>query len=305
VSVFGGNFGTEKYLPYTVEGFFLNGGQRCIICRVVDADFAGAVAKLEAVEEVSIVYAPNAQATPKLAELLIAHCERMKRFGIFDSLKGQAPSSITKPKASSYAALYYPWIQVKPSGATQTCLVPPGGAIAGLYARTDLERGVHKAPANQPVKGAVDLERAVNDAEQDMLNPLGVNCIRMFPSRGILVWGARTLTNDSEYKYINVRRLLLFLEESIKKGTNWTIFEPNNETTWAKVRLQVENFLMQSWQKGIFMGTKPQEAYFVRCDRSTMTQDDLDNGKLILIVGVAAVKPAEFLLLHIVQSAKK
>ncbi len=299
-SVFGGYFGPEKYLPYAVEGFFLNGGKRCYICRVTNGDYPSALAKLEAVEEVSIVYTPNAQAVPCLSDLLVAHAERLKRFVIFDSIKGQGPSDVTKPKASANAALYYPWIYIADSGIKR--VVPSGGHIAGIYASTDLERGVHKAPANQPVKGAVDLEVTLTDSQQDSLNPKGVNCIRNFSSRGILVWGARTLSVDPEYKYINVRRLLIYLEQSIKQGTAWVAFEANDEATWARVRMQVDNFLMQAWRNGILMGAEQREAYFVKCDRTTMGQDDIDSGHLHLLVGVAAVKPAEFLVLHINQT---
>ncbi len=302
-SVFGGNFGETKFLPYAVEGFFVNGGRRCYVCRVVDGDYAATLAKIEKVEDISLIYSPNALVSAGLAEALISHCERLKRFCILDSLKGQVPPSVSKPRSSTFAALYYPWIYVKHAGAAQTCLVPPGGHVAGIYARVDNEIGVHRAPANQEVRGAVGLEIKVNQRQQELLNPQGINAIRSFSGRGILVWGARTLSEDAEYKYVNVRRLMIFLEHSIKLGTGWVVFEPNNETTWAKVRIQIENFLMDCWKKGMFMGAKPQEAYFVKCDRSTMTQSDLDEGRLNVLVGVAAIKPAEFLILHLTQAS--
>ncbi len=301
-TVFGGYFGADKYLPYAVEGFFLNGGQRCYICRVTNGDYAGALAKVEALEEASIIYSPNAQATPGLADALIGHCERFKRFVILDSLKDQSPSNVTKPRESSFAAMYYPWIRVKQGETGPLCLVPPGGHVAGIYARTDNERGVHKAPVNQPVKGVVDLEYAVSRRQLDSLYPQGINCIANFEGRGNLVWGARTLSSDPEFKYVSVRRLLIYFEQSIKKGTAWVAFEFNNEATWAKVKMQIENFLAQTWKNGMLMGTKPQEAYFVHCDRTTMTQTDIDSGRLNVLIGVAPVKPAEFIIIRVNQT---
>lgn len=296
-SVFGSYFGDDKYLPFTVEGFFKNGGKQCYISKVTGSDYIASLSKLESIKEISIFYSPNAQAVPELADELINQCERLKdRFVIFDALKSQNPSSVTKPHESSYAALYYPWINVKPEGVNQTVMVPPGGHIAGIYVRIDTQRGIHKAPANVVIEGALSLETAINDTQQASLDLQRINCIRHFEGRGILAWGARTLSMDPDFKYINVRRLLIFLEQSIKSGTEWTVFEPNNEVTWVKVKGQVDNFLMQAWKNGMLMGIKPAEAYFVKCDRSTMTQNDLENHRLILQIGVAIVKPAEFLV---------
>jgi uncharacterized protein len=300
--LFGGYFGEGKYMPYAVEGFFENGGQRCYVCRVTNGDYASALALLEAVEEVSIVYAPNAQAVTGLSNRLIAHCERLKnRFTILDSLRGETPSYITKPNVTSFAALYCPWIYVKQVGTSQMCLVPPGGHVAGIYARVDIERGVHKAPANEVVRGAVDLEAQISQQQQDILIPRGINCIRSFSDRGIRVWGARTLSDDTLWKYVNVCRLFLYLENSILKGTQWVVFEVNDEKLWAKVTQMVGGFLEEVWRSGALMGSTPKEAYFVRCDRTTMTQNDLDSGKLILLVGVAPVKPSEFVIFRVGQ----
>ena len=299
-TVFGGFFGDDNHLPYAVEGFFLNGGKRCYICNIQNGDYSGALARLEAIDEVALLYSPNAQATAGLSDLLIGHCERLKRFCIMDSKKGE-PSNVSKPKQSAYAALYYPWIYVEHTN--RRVLVPPGGHIAGIYARVDAQAGVNHAPANQDVKGAVALESAVNSTQQSKLSLDGVNCIRTFEGRGILVWGARTLSSDPEYKYVNVKRLLIYLERSIKRGTGWVVFEPNTEATWAKVKLQVENFLNQTWRGGMLVGAKPQEVYFVKCDRTTITQNDLATGRLNIQLGVAAVKPAEFLILRISQTA--
>jgi uncharacterized protein len=301
--IFGSYFGSDKFMPYSVEGFFLNGGQRCYVCNVTNSDYAAALALLEKVKEVSIVYAPNAQATPGLTSALINHCERLRyRFAILDSIKGQDPSNVTKPADSSFAALYYPWIYVREADTGPLRLVPPGGHVAGIYAHTDIERGVNKAPANQLVKGAVDLELTIESHQQDSLNLQGINCIRNISGKGILVWGARTLSSDAKKKYVSVCRLLIYLDQSIKEGTAWAVFEPNNETTWVKIKASVECFLTQTWKNGILVGVKPQDAYFVNCDRNiTMTQNDIDNGRLIILVGVAPIKPAEFLILRISQ----
>lgn len=302
-TLFGGYLGADKYLPYAVEGFFLNGGKRCYICKVANSDYASALAKLEAIEEVSIVYSPNAQAVAGLAEALINHCERLRsRFAIIDSLKGQDSSSLTKPRESLFAALYYPWIYVKQTGVGPMCLVPPGGHVAGIYVRTDIEKGVHTAPSNQIVNGVVDLELTMKSHQQDSLIQQGINCIRKFEGRGIRVWGARTLSSDPEWKYVNVRRLMIYLEQSIKKGTAWVTFEPNNAVTWVKVKAQTENFLTQTWEGGMLMGTSAKEAFFVHCDQTTMSQNDLDNGRLNILIGLAVTKPAEFMILRITQT---
>lgn len=301
-TLLGDNFGADKYLPYAVEGFFLNGGKRCYICKVTNSDYASTLSKLETVEEVSIIYSPNAQAVAGLADALISHCERLRsRFAIFDSLKGQDSSIVTKTHESSFAAMYYPWIYVKQSKTRQMFLVPPGGHVAGIYARSDIEKGVHTAPANQIIKGAVDLELTMKSYQQDNLSLQSINCIRKFEGRGTRVWGARTLSSDPEWKYVNVRRLMIYLEQSIKNGTTWVTFEPNNAVTWAKVKAQTENFLTQTWEGGMLMGTSAKEAYFVRCDQTTMNQNDLDNGRINILIGVAVTKPAEFIILRITQ----
>jgi phage tail sheath protein FI len=188
-SLFGGYFGADKFLPYAVEGFFANGGQKCYICKVKGGDYAAALAKTEEIEDISLIYTPNAQATSGLADLLINHCERLKRFAIFDSIKGQEPSSITKPHESSYTALYYPWLYVKQNANTKV-LVPPGGHVAGVYARVDKARGVHKVPANEQIMGITGVEHSVSNLQVQTLNPRGISCIRNFEGRGILLTGA-------------------------------------------------------------------------------------------------------------------
>src|SRR5690606_9496495 len=208
---------------------------------------------------------------------------------------------------SKHGALYYPWITIANPLAggdpRQPALinVPPSGSVCGIYARNDINRGVWKAPANETVSGALGLQREVRFGEQEVLNPLGINCIRSLPNRGIRVWGARTLSSDPEWKYVNIRRYFLYLENSIDRGTQWAVFEPNGEALWANIRNTVFDFLYNEWVAGALLGTKPEEAFFVRCDRSTMTQNDLDNGRLICLIGVAAVKPAEFVIFRIGQ----
>ncbi|HXG30003.1 MAG TPA: phage tail sheath family protein [Thermodesulfobacteriota bacterium] len=260
------------------------------------------------IDEISIVYSPNSMAAlpnEALADALITHCETLKdRFAIIDAAQGSKDVSVLDPRGNNdtkYAAFYYPWIYVIDPEAGLLRLIPPGGHVAGIYARSDIERGVHKAPANEVVRGAADLEFQITKGEQDILNPRGVNVIRAFPGRGIRVWGARTLSSDTLWKYINVRRLFLYVEESIEEGTQWVVFEPNNEKLWARVRATITEFLTRVWRDGALMGTKPEEAFFVKCDRTTMTQDDIDNGRLICIIGIAPVKPAEFVIFRIAQ----
>jgi len=264
------------------------------------------LAGLAEIDDISLVYTPNATAVTGLPEALITHCESLKdRFAIFDAPSG-SPAANLNPRSSletKYAAYYYPWLKVVDPDTGLLRTVPPGGHMAGIYARTDTERGVHKAPANETVRGAIDLEFQITKQEQDILNPRGVNVIRAFPGRGIRVWGARTLSSDPLWKYVNVRRLFNFLEESIDEGTQWVVFEPNDEKLWARVRRTITEFLTRVWRDGALMGSKPEEAFFVKVDRSTMTQDDIDNGRLVVLIGVAPVKPAEFVVFRIAQVA--
>ncbi|MBA4033260.1 MAG: hypothetical protein C0480_01455 [Bradyrhizobium sp.] len=170
-----------------------------------------------------------------------------------------------------------------------------------IYARVDVDRGVHKAPANEVIRGITRIAADVTKREQDMLNPRNINVLRFFPGRGNRVWGARCVTSDAAWKYINVRRLFIMIEESIDEGTQWVVFEPNDEPTWARVRLSITNFLTTQWRNGALQGAAANEAFFVKCDRTTMTQDDIDNGRLICVIGIAPVKPAEFVIFRIQQ----
>jgi len=237
---------------------------------------------------------------------LEAHCENTKsRFAVLDiPLDKKKPAEVLEHRNmfdSSYAALYHPWLEVFDPLARKSTYMPPSGAVAGIYARSDIERGVHKAPANEVVRGCTGLSCLYNEGEQDVLNPKGVNLIRSFTGRGIRVWGARTASSNPLWKYVNVRRLFIYVEESIKANTNWVVFEPNSEALWGRVKRTIELFLSSLWRSGALAGTSPSEAYFVEIGRSTMTQDDIDNGRLICNIGIAPVKPAEFVIFRITQ----
>jgi hypothetical protein len=262
------------------------------------------LAAFEEIDEISIICVPD-ENSAGLTDIIVNHCEKMKdRFAILqaDQSAGDV-SELRPPLDSKYAAFYYPWINVVNPVTNNKKLVPPGGHIAGIYARSDVERGVHKAPANEVVRGVQEVQFALTKGEQDILNPRGVNCIRVFPGRGIRLWGARTTSSDPMWKYVNVRRLFLYIEESIEEGTQWAVFEPNNERLWARVKQTITQFLTTVWRDGALMGTTPNEAFFVKCDRTTMTQDDIDNGRLIVKIGIAPVKPAEFVVFRIAQWA--
>jgi phage tail sheath protein FI len=260
----------------------------------------------EQVDEIAIVVAPDYHETATLDVELITHCSTTKdRFAILHSRPGiDTPANINNirpPLDTTFAAFYFPWIKVFNPLINQDSRIPPSGHIAGIYAKTDVERGVFKAPANEVVVGARSVEFQITKRQQDILNPRGVNCIRVFPARGIRVWGARTQSTNSLWKYISVRRYFLYLAESIDEGTQWVVFEPNDERLWARVKQTITQFLMTEWRNGALMGLKPNEAFFVKVDRTTMTQSDIDNGRLICIIGVAVVKPAEFVIFRLAQ----
>lgn len=280
-------------------------------------DFQSALDSLLALEDISIVAAPGSSsfagtAPAAINQMLIGHAEarRAYRIAVLDTPPNLEIADVRALKGgidSKYAALYYPWIRIaNPAKATDPLApgeidIPPSGAVCGIYARNDVQRGVWKAPANETVTGAIGLQRDVRFGEQEVLNPLGVNCIRTLPNRGIRVWGARTLSSDPEWKYVNIRRYFLYLESSIDRGTQWAVFEPNGEALWANVRSTVSDFLYNEWVNGALLGATAKEAFFVQCDRSTMTQNDLDNGRLVCLIGVAAIKPAEFVIFRIGQ----
>lgn len=268
----------------------------------------------EDIEDISIVAAPGstygynngyASQSPTIINLLISHAERMKyRIAVLDSGNDQTIADVRAMRArldSKYAAFYYPWIRVLDPVTQQEIHLPPSGFVSGIYARNDVERAVYKAPANEVVRLAIGFEKTLNKAQQEVLNPEGVNCFRFFEGRGFRLWGARTTSSDPEWKYVNLRRYFAYLERSIDRGTQWAVFEPNGEALWANVRQTIQDFLYNEWVSGALLGEKPEKAYFVRCDRSTMTQNDLDNGRLICQIGVAVVKPAEFVIFRIGQ----
>ena len=262
---------------------------------------------------VSLVAIPG-QTSAALQQAVIDHCEEMRyRFAVLD---GPAPANDTLTDVQNhrqqydtkYAALYHPWLTLPDPFPTNLATIrqypiPPSGHMLGIYARVDNERGVHKAPANEVVRGIMGLTRYFTKGEQDILNPypVHINVVRDFRpnNRAIRVWGARCITSDSDFKYVNVRRLLIFLEDSIDRGLQWVVFEPNAEELWARVRRAVINFLTTVWRNGALEGTTPEQGFFVKCDRTTMTRDDIDNGRLICVIGVAPVKPAEFVIIRI------
>jgi phage tail sheath protein FI len=269
------------------------------------------IVALEDIDEVAICAVPGVWAGT-VESALVTHCEQLKdRFAVLDPQDGldiEGIQTFREPFDTKYAALYYPWLVVNDPSTGQFVEVPPSGHVIGIYARTDVERGVHKAPANAVIRGirlADGIAQDVTKRHQDLLNPRGINALRFFPGLGQRVWGARTLSSDTSWKYINVRRLFLFLEESIDEGTQWVVFEPNDEPLWALVRQTVSNFLATVWRTGALAGTTADEAFFVHCDRSTMTDDDIANGRLICVIGVAPVFPAEFVIFRIQQKTRE
>lgn len=279
--------------------------------------FAG----LEAVDEVTILAAPDLMAAyqrgmvdrdqVKAVQLaMIDHCERMaNRVAVIDPLPNMSPAEVHYWRQtetsfdSKYAALYYPWVGAMDPATGKQVLMPPSGHVAGVWARSDTERGVHKAPANEVVRGVLDLPVQVTKSEQELLNPVGINCIRSFPGRGIRIWGARTLSSDPAWRYLNVRRLFNYLEESIFLGTQWVVFEPNGERLWATIRRNIAAFLVNEWRQGALFGRTAEEAFYVKCDAETNPPDVIEAGQVVCEIGVAPVKPAEFVVFRLSQAA--
>jgi phage tail sheath protein FI len=309
-----GDFSTDtiqRLLVHGVYGFFNNGGTRCYAMRYAeleDLQAPTALEPFEAIDEIALVAAPGiSDATVQTN--VVDHCAKVKdRFAILDSAEEVSgdltATNINPPGNSDYAAFYFPWIQVFDPAASDRIYVAPSGHMAGIYARVDTARGVHKAPANEVVRGALGLRYPISKAVQDGLNPPGINCIRDL-NGNITVWGARTLGGDDngEWKYINVRRLFLFLRESIDEGTQWVVFEPNTPDLWAKITRNVTAFLTNVWRAGALFGNAPQEAFFVKCDEETNPPEVRDLGQVVTEIGVAVVKPAEFVIFRISQWA--
>lgn len=267
------------------------------------------------IDGVSIMAAPG-RSDPSVHGELVGQCSLLKdRFAVLDSARGSVMGSgqandieLQRSNIDSlYGAIYYPWMRIRdPLYPQDTAgrLVPPSGHMIGIYARTDRERGIHKAPANVPIRGITGLEFKLSDREQDILNPKNINVLRDFrdSNRGIRVWGARCTTSDSAWRYIPVRRLFIFVEESLEEGLQWAVFEPNGQMLWARVRRTITGFLRNLWLNGALAGVTEDEAFFVRCGfPTTMSEDDLDNGRLIVLVGIATLKPAEFVIIRISQ----
>ncbi|MBO1031925.1 phage tail sheath family protein [Tessaracoccus sp. SD287] len=294
---------------------------------------------LEAIDDVSIVVAPGFT-DPADYNALTTHCQhplRQDRMAILDLVEEvddvgrllevgtsgvpvrptsdgdtpgapppAAPPRGFRPENSEdgYTAAYHPWLVVVDPISGQRITTPPSGHMAGVWARTDASRGVHKAPANTNIAGALDLVSRVSKGDQELLNPAGINCIRFFPGEGILVWGARTLAPESsEFRYINVRRLTNMIKESVLDGTRWAVFEPNHHPLWAALRRDINAFLMNVWRDGALVGRTPQEAFFVKCDEETNPPEVRDAGMVVTIIGIAPVKPAEFVVFQLMQSA--
>jgi hypothetical protein len=242
---------------------------------------------------------------PEVVVSLVAHCENQQsRFAILDIPKDKVKvNDVLEYRGmvdSTYAAMYHPWVQVFDPVTKKPGFIPPSGSVAGVYSRTDVSRGVHKAPANEVVQCS-GLSIGYNNGEQDILNPAGVNLIRALPGQGIRVWGARTASSNASFKYVNVRRLFIYVEQSIKAATNWVVFEPNNSSLWARVQMTVSSFLENMFRAGMLAGDTPAEAFFVDIGPSTMSRDDIMNGRLICEIGIAPSRPAEFVIFRVTQ----
>jgi len=275
----------------------------------------------EVADEITMVCCPDLMALYQAGNItledvkavqlgMIAHCENMKdRFAILDCPPGLSPQQVKDWRMkdagydSKYAAVYYPWIKVANPTGGEAIMMPPSGAMAGIYARNDTERGVHKAPANEVIRGVMSVETQLTKGEQDILNPIGVNCIRAFPGRGIRVWGARTLSSDPSWRYINVRRLFNYVEKSIQNGTQWIVFEPNDAALWARIRRDITAFLTMTWRTGALFGSTAAESFYVKCDAETNPPEARDLGQVVIEIGIAPVKPAEFVIFRISQWA--
>ncbi len=301
------------------------GGKSTSTARLSAEDYVGDAADrtgfagLEAIDEVTMLAVPDLMAAYQkgMVDLdgvqavqlgMIAHCELMgDRVAILDPPPGLNAQQVHEWRVekvgydSKYATLYWPWVKVFDPANGQNLFVPPSGYMAGIWSRNDDTRGVHKAPANENVRGALGLETQITKGEHDLLNPVGINCIRSFPGRGVRVWGARTLSSDPAWRYLNIRRLFNYLEESILTGTQWAVFEPNDRALWARIRRTIESFLVVEWRKGALFGLTPDEAFYVKCDDETNPSEQIDLGQVVCEIGVAPVKPAEFVIFRLSQ----
>jgi phage tail sheath protein FI len=334
-----GPFMPSPYMAYAVRGFFENGGRLCWIVRVgheskplqgsdrdvegdssnakLSAAFREGLGRLSAIDEITIVCCPDIMVLaqerddPSLRDTvrsLIAHCEAAgNRMAILDAPPALRPEEMLewRMKEGAYdsnsAALYYPWIEVIDPLSNQPTAMPPSGHVAGVWARTDVTRGVWKAPIDAVVFDASGLTSEITDDEQGGLNGAGINCIRSFPGRGIRVWGARTLSSDPDWRYLNVRRLVTYITQSIMEGTRWAVFEPNDETLWRSIRRDVGAFLTRMWSEGALFGSSPEQGFYVKCDEEANTPEVVEAGQVVMEIGIAPVKPAEFVSIRISQ----
>ena len=303
----------------------LTGSEVAKPARVTPEDYVGnpsdrtGFGGLEAVDAVTMLAVPDLMAMYQAGQIdlegvqavqsaMLAHCELMgDRVALLDAPPGLNAQQVGEWRTdkvgydSKFGTLYWPWIKVFDPVAGEARFVPPSGHVAGVWARSDEERGVHKAPANEVLRGALALELALTKNEHDQLNPAGINCIRAFPGRGIRIWGARTLSSDPAWRYLNVRRLFNYVEESILEGTQWVVFEPNDLDLWQRVRRTITAFLTRTWRDGALFGATPEEAFYVKCDAETNPPEVIDAGQLVVEVGIAPVKPAEFVIFRIAQ----
>ena len=313
-------------LANAVQGFFANGGSRCYIANIgADEPVSVGLEALNLIDEIAIIAAPGRIDQQSYGALLDAaetmkdrvaildgpanvdDIEQLQRAGLVEGDKTSKQKPGLRPRMSDkgYGAFYFPWLRVADAiDPKQIVSAPPSGHMAGLWAQTDSTRGVHKAPANLPVRGAIGLTKIVSRAEHDGLNKYGVNVIRFFSREGIRVWGARTLAGeDSNWKYLNVRRLFAMIEESIAISTRWVIFEPNDTPLWNDLKRDIGNFLRVLHSQGALAGDRPEQAFFIKCDRETNPPEIVDLGQVVVVIGIAPVKPAEFLIIRIGQSA--
>ena len=331
-----GGFADSRHLAHAVYGFLNNGGRRCFVLNVgieerkdeekkgpkAPRESAGSEARyvgrddgpgrrtgirtFEEIDEIAIVCAPG-QTSPAVQEAILSHCESRKyRFGILDGPEtidrgGVEKSLQARPRDSSHGAVYFPWVEVMDPASAKQVFQPPAGFVAGVYARVDAERGVHKAPANEIIRGALGLRYPITKGEQDILNPKGINCIRSLGEKGIRIWGGRTIASDARWRYVNVRRLFLMVEQSIEHGTQWVVFEPNDAALWKRIGRDVRAYLLRVWRSGALAGSTPEEAFYVKCDSETNPPDVVEAGKVVIEVGVCATRPAEFVVFRISQ----
>jgi len=292
-------FSVRGFLPLAVRGFFENGGQRCYVTIGSAADPIDEGLETLAREKFSILCCPDEHQFPEAAAKLIAYCERRK--DVICILQSPPPPDKphTPTRQSSYAAYYHPWLVVAGLDGQTPVIMPPAGHVCGVYARVDVERGVHHPPAGVRLLGVEGLSHEIGSGEADLLVSQGINIVRRVPQLGMVIWGARTISADADFRYVNVRRFFIFLEQSIVSGLQWAVFEPNGPELWINVSRTIQDFLVSQWKIGALVGSTADAAFFVRCDRTTMTQADIDAGRLVVIVGAAPLRPAEFVVLRI------